>query len=244
MNNNVNRCKHVFKNGPHKGQMCYKCCTGNLCRFHSKNVKTGKVGDAEYVDKENERYRIKVSDKDNVLRKKIKMRMECEDITRQELNESIMHLKRLEDICSYYVRMYHGYACRIDPDHKIPIRKKILREMESKQFRDDCMAEYEELDEQSQQDCDYFEGYLKQSKEDYLLFPNTYINVIHYSGSIANAEKKMKEVAEKYQECRQLIIKLRKFINKNENRIREERIKKEKKEEKKEKERKEKEKDK
>lgn len=129
-----------------------------------------------------------------------------------DLFEIRLQIKKLEDECSRCLRLYHGYCVRINSDHKIPVRKKILREMKSKEFIKDCREEYDELDPKTRKRYGYFKGYLKQSREKYLSYPNTYINIIPFNGSIDEAEKRLYAVSIKYENYRQQIIKLKKYM--------------------------------
>lgn len=150
------------------------------------------------------------------------------DTTSQEINKSLktvdlfeinMQIKKLENECSKCLRLYHGYALRIDHNHQVPVRGKILREMKSKEFIKECRDEYDELDSESQKRYGNFKGYLKLSREKYLSYPNSYINIIPFNGNIIEAEKRMNAVAIKYENYRQQIITLRKYITEQEEKI-------------------------
>lgn len=191
----MGRCKYVFQKGPYQGEKCYKCCDGDLCNEHfdrTVNLKPKVISN------------LKIKKSSSLEEQKMII---------------MMKIKKMENECSKYVRLYHGYALRINQKHEIPVRKKILLEIESDEFRDECRSEYDELDKKSQARYGFFEGFLEKSKEKYLSYPNTYVNVILFNGSIPEAEKRLEAVKIQYANCVKQISQLKKLVKKLDNKI-------------------------
>jgi hypothetical protein len=193
MSKSFNRCQHIFQRGPYKGEKCYKCCDGDFCSDHIKIIHTTPP----------------TSPQDDIVSKVINNKKINTDLTKIK-----MEFKKLENECTKYARLYHGYALRIDPDHEIPVRKKILQEMESKEFKNNCRAEYNELDSESKKHFGHFDGYLEYSKKKFLSYPNTYIIPIPFNGSVIEANKRMNDVSIKYKNFKKQLDQLRKYISK------------------------------
>jgi uncharacterized protein Yka (UPF0111/DUF47 family) len=199
-----NRCQYIFARGPNKGEKCLQCCKDEFCKHHAK------LAGQESPEKNNSP--VKTVEQMTKLLNQGK-------IDRKQLNDIKMKLRQMEDDCSRMARLYHGYAMRIDPEHKVPIRKKIIQDMQSKEFKLNCMSEYEELDKDTQKKYGYFEGYFAAAKERYLSYPNTYINVIQFNGTVVEATKKMRETEQNYKAKIEKIMKLRACIKEAEARL-------------------------
>jgi len=206
MSKTKNRCQHVFVNGPNKGEKCLKCCDGNYCNRHTK-IKSKSISKPKSVPTETSPNKT-----DRFILRLIKSNR----LDEADLFDIKMELKKMEDDCTRFVRLYHGYAIRIDPDHTIPIKKKVLLYIQSEEFKNSCLEQYNELDSKSQKAYGFFDGFFDICKEKYLSYPNTYINVIPYNGSTDSAKKKISEVIESYNQRKEQLTKLRVYIKERE----------------------------
>lgn len=201
-------CQFIVKRGPNKGNKCGRGCRDGFCKDH----KPKKIDDQRELKKKVyfEQKKEKVISKFKELK---------DDGYGTDLTQAGLKVRGLQDQYNYLERLRIGCELAIDPNYKIPLRKKIEREIASKEFAQEAQEEYNELDEKSKKRYGYFEGYLEHSKERYLSYPNTHINPITFSGKKTDAVKKLTEIERKKSALLKDIIIMRKFHNDLENAI-------------------------
>jgi hypothetical protein len=167
------QCSFVIKRGPKKGQHCNKSCRGNLCKDHNKNrqkyVKNYNDERGEIVKKAaiNERIEKLKTDEGKPV-----------NITKERLKAA-----SINDEISVLNKEIFGCMVKLDPEFPIPYQKKILDEIYSKDYEEDCRESYK---------CSHrkglkFEEYLEEQRSQILENPDSFIRFTPFTGNISEA---------------------------------------------------------
>ncbi len=173
-------CSFVMTRGPKKGQQCNKSCRGKLCKDHNKNrqkyVKTYNSELGESLKKASIMAKIEKlkNDQGNPI-----------DISKERLKAAL-----LSDEISEINRKIFGCMLVLDPEFPIPHRKKILDELNSQDYIDECRESYDFSHKKGLK----FDDYLEEKRSDILADPDSLIRFIPFEGSAEKATEKINKL--------------------------------------------------
>lgn len=173
------QCRFVVKRGPKKGQHCNKSCRGKFCKDHNKNRQ-------KYIKNYNdERGEIVKKAAINERIEKLKTDGKPINITKERLKAAT-----LNDEISLLNKEIFGCMLTLDPEFPIPRQKKIIDELNSQDYIDECRESYDFSHKKGLK----FEEYLDEQRSFIMDSPDSLIRFIPFSGSAAEATTRINKL--------------------------------------------------